>query len=232
MSIPNIGELLFLLPTEKRKIVRLFEKCTFKLIKLKCSLIFNHTCLQENILPIYSNIKLHDKAARREKFTLDFRRNLIQREIDNAETKRRSLEKEAAQLNSTLVNEISPNILPKIIDAITNNGTNLNINCRHKMVRKLNKLYKGEVMLPEENKHYINLSSYELSETEQSFLNLGVNVHVQTQVDKYKKKVEFEILYEDITRLENDNILTVNPNLREQLRAEGTKEQKRRPQSS
>ena len=87
MSTPNLGEMLFILPPETRKIVRLLEKCSFKLIKLKCGILFNHTCLNENLLPIYSNIKLHDKAARHEKFTLDFRRNLIQREIDNAQTK-------------------------------------------------------------------------------------------------------------------------------------------------
>ena len=95
MSTQNLGQLLFPLQPETKKLVRQFEKCTFKIIKQKCSLIFNQTCINEHILPTYSNIKLHDEAARKENFTLDFRRKLIQREIVNPKTKIQTLEKEA-----------------------------------------------------------------------------------------------------------------------------------------
>ena len=87
-------------------------------------------------------------------------------------------------------------MLSNILEAISNNGRNLDIKRKQTMVCKLSKLYKGEVFLPEENKCYINLSSYELSDGEKTFLNLGLNVHIQTPVDTYKKKVEFELLYE------------------------------------
>ena len=56
MSMVSLGTLLFELPAERRKPVRELEKVSLKIIKLKCSLLFNSTCLKEDILPNYSNI--------------------------------------------------------------------------------------------------------------------------------------------------------------------------------
>ena len=78
MSV-NLGSLIFNLQPECRKSVRDLEKVSVKLIKQKCSLLFNSTCLKEDILPTYTNIKLHKQAARKEPFTLKYRRNLVER---------------------------------------------------------------------------------------------------------------------------------------------------------
>ena len=59
MSTQNLGQLLFPLQPGTKKLVRQFEKCTFKIIKQKCSLIFNQTCINEHILPTYSNIYIY-----------------------------------------------------------------------------------------------------------------------------------------------------------------------------
>lgn len=48
MSVVSLGSLLFNLPVERRKSVRELEKVSTKIIKLKCSLLFNSTCLKEN----------------------------------------------------------------------------------------------------------------------------------------------------------------------------------------
>ena len=84
MSVVSLGSLIFNLPPERRKSVRELEKVSVKLIKERCSLLFNSTCLKEDILPTYSNIKLHKPAARKEPFTLKFRRRLVEREVQNA----------------------------------------------------------------------------------------------------------------------------------------------------
>ena len=78
MDSQGLGELIFHLPADTKKRVRYLEKCYFKLCKQKSSMLFNQTCIKENILPIYTNIKLHDEAAKNEPFTLEFRRRLIQ----------------------------------------------------------------------------------------------------------------------------------------------------------
>ena len=56
MSVVTLGTLLFNLPVERRKSVRDLEKISTKIIKTKCSLLFNSTCLKNDILPNYTNI--------------------------------------------------------------------------------------------------------------------------------------------------------------------------------
>ena len=46
------------LPPVQRKEVRELERCAQKLAKSGCSLLFNGTCLNENVLPNYSKIIL------------------------------------------------------------------------------------------------------------------------------------------------------------------------------
>ena len=59
MSVVSLGSLLYNLPVEQRKSVRELEKVSTKVIKSKCSLLFNSTCLKEDILPSYSNIYIY-----------------------------------------------------------------------------------------------------------------------------------------------------------------------------
>ena len=74
MNFPN---LIFPLPQEQRTLFRNLEKVKTKVIQCKSSIIFNDTCLKENILPTYSHIRLHDQAAQRQNFTLEYRNNLV-----------------------------------------------------------------------------------------------------------------------------------------------------------
>lgn len=64
-----------------RKLEDSFEKMT----KRKLDIVFNQNCLQHGLLPNYTNIKLHDEAARKEEFVLKFRQSLVQRQIDKIE---------------------------------------------------------------------------------------------------------------------------------------------------
>ena len=76
-----VNEIILLNPQEKA-FFRKLEKVQTKIIKCKYSIIFNKTCLKENIFPRYSNLRLHDQAARNQQFTLEFRSNLIKFQID------------------------------------------------------------------------------------------------------------------------------------------------------
>ena len=51
--------LLHKLPPELRTIFRKYENLSKKLINVKWSIEFNSICLQENILPNYSNIYIY-----------------------------------------------------------------------------------------------------------------------------------------------------------------------------
>ena len=58
------------------------ERLQNKIIKLKCHLQFNETCIINKMLPTYTNVNLHDDAARNEEFVLEFRLNFIKRQIE------------------------------------------------------------------------------------------------------------------------------------------------------
>ena len=90
--VVSLGSLIHSLPSEIKKEVRDLEKVSFRRCKSDCSVIFNTVCVKENLLPNYSNIRLHDEAARKEPFTLKYRLRLVQRELDNAVAKKATLE--------------------------------------------------------------------------------------------------------------------------------------------
>ena len=115
------------------------------------------------------------------------------------------------------------NILEPILTTIENNVNNLETETKLKMSRKLSKLYKAPVVLPDhEVDAFIKLSCYTLTEHEKSLLNLGINCHLQSSVNKYDRKVELEILYESLLKLQTQKIVDISPDLQDQLRAVGS----------
>ena len=57
------------------------ERSAIKIHSVACHLSFNETCLNNNLLPTYTNIRLHDDAARKSEFATDFRKKLIERQV-------------------------------------------------------------------------------------------------------------------------------------------------------
>ena len=51
----KIGQLIFHLPAEKKQKIRRIEKINKKIASVKSSLVFNRTCIKENLLPKYTN---------------------------------------------------------------------------------------------------------------------------------------------------------------------------------
>ena len=56
MTLPNLGQLIFGLPTGTKQLVRRYERCSFKIIHAKCGQTFISMCIREGLLPKYSNI--------------------------------------------------------------------------------------------------------------------------------------------------------------------------------
>ena len=65
-----------------KKLFRILEKLSKKFISTELHLLFNEICLNENLLPRYTDFKLHDAVARNERFVQDCRKQLISRQID------------------------------------------------------------------------------------------------------------------------------------------------------
>ena len=51
----KIGQVIFHLPAEKKQKIRKIEKINKKIASVKSSLVFNRTCIKENLLPKYTN---------------------------------------------------------------------------------------------------------------------------------------------------------------------------------
>lgn len=81
--------------------------------------------------------------------------------------------------------------------------------------------------MPRPSEGYTNLSSVQLSKDEQDFLNLGINHKIAPKYDLAQKKAELEILYQDVLSLRGKRKIDVNPNIKEQLMAESTKDRSR-----
>ena len=117
-------------------------------------------------------------------------------------------------------------IFEQILNTIKNNVDNLEAETKLKMIKKLSNMYKAPIVLPDkEVDAFINLSTYQLTDSEKQLLNLGLNCHLQSPVDKYKRKVELEILYENILELQTQKVVEITPELQDQLRAEGSRHQ-------
>ena len=73
--------ILKILKNEEKTLFRNIERNKMKLIKAEEHIKFNEQCLQHNLFPIFTNIKLHDANAGSQPFVQKFRKELIFNEI-------------------------------------------------------------------------------------------------------------------------------------------------------
>ena len=88
--------------------------------------------------------------------------------------------------------------------------------------KKLCNLYGGWVPIPAPEEGFVNLSKVKLTEKQTELLNLGINFQFSPRFSTHDKKAELEILYQDKCKLGSQQKIAINPNLQEQLQAEGT----------
>ena len=222
--MPNLGELIHHLEEPDKQVCRKFEKCLLKLTKLRLNVVFNTACIQENILPKYTNISLHDEAAKDEVFTKEFRMKLVKRQLENGKQQLQEIEEETKETRGKLDERIQDaTVRARIIDQIERNAEMTHQKTQTTMLKKLQSIYGSTLLLPQQQQCYINLSNRELSSDEVEFLNMGLNCHVYSRFDTYKKKVELELLYSDLLNLEKNKVVDLDKNLKDQLRGESTK---------
>ena len=146
-------------PFEIKQLFRKIERKSKQLITNNLHQEFNNICLNENLLPIYTNFKLHDAAAREEDFVIGCRRQLILRQIREQEAKKQELTEQISTLENQLKTEIATELqylsLNCFLDRILNK-TKEDLISKHE--QKLNQLY-GEPLFYKQNKDsYINLT--------------------------------------------------------------------------
>ena len=180
------------------------------MISAKLYLNFNYTCIRENLLPIYTNFKIHDATARNEEFVQGCRRQLIERQISQQEKNIEELiqeeshlwEKLKAETRSTIQYDSLRTFYKRLI-----NNTALDLFQKHE--RTLFSLYGGTLFQKQEIESHINISTYTIDPDIQKVFSLGMNCHLKSRFDNNRAKIELERLYNSITTLEKDNKITI-----------------------
>ena len=155
----NFGQLLSLLSNENKKKFRRLEKLKENFIKNKFGIIFNKTCLNEGLLPKYTNLRVHDPVVRKEEFTTDYRRKLVEYELQKCEREKSVIETDINSLiedisTSFESQELHEALITKLDDIIEQKSNALS----SRTTKKLNSLYNGKILLlNKDNTPYINL---------------------------------------------------------------------------
>ena len=219
-----LGELLKGLSDNDKQHVRSIEKVQKKLINTRNAVFFNETCLEQGLLPKYSDIRLHDPAIRQRQCTLDFRRKLVEEQLKDKQIELVKLEEEQKTLQSDFATgTIDSDLKADIYRALHDNYVYYDSVVRDRTVKKLNKLYGGHLPLKNGKNSFVNLSSRALSENERNFLNLGINCHVENKFNAAEKYTEIELLFQQVVELEKKKKVIIKPELKPQLLAEATK---------
>ena len=220
----NIGPILYQLPNEKRKVIRKKEKLQKKVTKNKYAIVFNQTCLKEDILPAYTHIRLYDQAVAYEDFTEEFRRRCVEKQLEKELESLKRLEQEVEKNENKYQSiHLDADIRADLDKLLKDEQIYFDNVVKNRVLSKLNRLYKGQILLPDKSVSFVNLSSRQLSINEKEFLDLGLNVHLGSKFNKCIKLSELELLYQSVTDLERKGKVDVNPDLRPQLYAEATK---------
>ena len=156
--------------------------------------------------------------------TMTYRKYLVEKEIKKSKQALKFLETELGKQKQELENHHIPeNIKNNINSALNEQLKHSERIIKTRIMKKLNNLYDGKIYIKEDTSGYINLSNYILTTEQKEFLNLGLNCHIQGKYSKIEKKTNIETLYQNLLNLEKENVITMNPNIADQLRSEGTK---------
>jgi hypothetical protein len=202
--------ILKLINVRTKAIFRKYEKQMLNLTTIRAHRLFNQCCINNKVLPTYTNVRLHDEAVRAQDFVQDFRCNLIDNQIKKQTEDIIKHSQECAELKSELKESINCDLkfqsllmfLERIIE------TKKDMLCvTH--TNKLTHLHGSEIFIKEDRDSVINLSIYPIDEKIKDIFNLGMNCHLRSKYDPLKKKIEIEKLYTQIDTEKKLNNITI-----------------------
>lgn len=86
-----LNEVLSNYSAENKILIRNIENVRKKINNCEHAVMFNSTCIQENLLPSYTNIRLHDQAVQQRCFTKEFRVQLVREQLTEKQKKTEKL---------------------------------------------------------------------------------------------------------------------------------------------
>ena len=221
----NFAQLLHQLSAEQRTLVRKIESLRKKISNCQTAVTFNNTCLRENLLPRYTHLRLHDRAAQDTSSTKNYRRNLVELQLHNKE---KELLRLCQELNSAEEDWKSSHVDVSLRNSVETALKDLcdqhHTSAERRTLRKLSVLNGGNLKVARPKEGYINLSDTQLSPAQEELLNLGLNCHILSKPRPYQKRLDIEVLLDDLQQLEKKGtITTTGPILQAELTAEAAK---------
>ena len=190
--------------------LRNIEHLAVKMAETKSHRAFNECCLINNLLPTYTNISLHDEAARTESFTDEFRKNLVQRQVDEQAKKIEELDRELSEKKKEMEGAVQFELkidaiwlfLQRVLDSKIFSLT-------EKHNRKLSNLYGGQVFMKEQRKSYLNYSNCVISPKIDKIFDLGMNNHLRSKYETICKNIDVEKLFRHIDENSKNKLISL-----------------------
>ena len=165
------GNLLFSLDFQQRVLVWNLEKLHRKKIQSSFGVTFNKTCLNENLLPKYTDIRNCHPGILYGDCIIIFRQNVLAKNLQKSSENLEANNQEIPILEQRVRDSIHNNeTLEAIFRKLDEIKSSLFEETSQKTTQKLDKLYIGVVFL-QDMAPYVNLSNYELNADQNSCSN-------------------------------------------------------------
>ena len=194
--------------TEKASF-RILENLIRKTTNADLHVKFNEQCLQHDLLPTYTNIRLYNAQARDQAFVKKFRRNLIIHENEKQKEIIVKLKHEIQQEESKLKAITSSLRFNSFIMFLNRIKEKICATLQVKHQKKLCNIYSAHVPVNEEKCKWLNLTNVDVKEDIQAIFQLGMNCHLKSRYDHLSKKIEIEKLYDTIKMHKSNKELVI-----------------------
>jgi len=197
-------------PLNVKNSFRNLEKLKLKIVKLECHRSFNETCVINELLPTYTNVRLHDEAASTETFVSDFRKKLVERQIFEQSESISSITSDyheaLAQFRTILNSDLRYNAFLMFLDRISRRVRDRTSEIQH---NKLVRMYGSGILQKQNKDSVVNLSSIEIDDDMKNIFSLGMNCHLRQKFNHIKKRVNVELLYDRISDLSSSKKICI-----------------------
>ena len=190
------------------KLVRAFEKCNFKCLKLQLDIDFLVICQQHKVIPKFLQFRIANCNLRRTSTYQHCQIRLLNEEIKIKKKNLKSLEKEFTSLKRKLFEAIGFLDFNHVSNITLSNNEKSISKCKHTHDKKLTNLIPGYkrdsgTFLHDPEKVIFNFSSKVLSASEKSLLCKGLNFAIPPKnIDYADFLTQFELLYRDTLTFE------------------------------
>ena len=169
-----------------------------KNVTIKADITYLKFCATNQLFPRCTDFRLSDPSAQDEPCTLNYKKNLIEREIMKKQKEQACLNVACSKGILKLSRNMSQLKFYACVFLLQRTSRQYESDKLAVHQRKLNQLYGSKAYLPQYKNNVYNISSYEPNMHEMAVLNRGLNFSVKKKNEPFMAKVEMEKLMYNI----------------------------------